>query len=45
MRPRTAGPGRSKATPAWPRYLAAGDYWFNDPAADHHDGSNGHIHT
>ncbi|MFI5672945.1 isoamylase early set domain-containing protein [Streptomyces sp. NPDC051704] len=27
------------------RYLAAGDYWFNDPTADHHDGTNSHIHT
>ncbi|MEW2418186.1 isoamylase early set domain-containing protein [Streptomyces sp. NPDC046866] len=27
------------------RYLAAGDYWFNDPAADHHDGANSHLRT
>ncbi|MDH6544065.1 hypothetical protein [Streptomyces sp. SPB4] len=27
------------------RYLAAGDYWFNDAQADHHDGTNNLIHT
>ncbi|MEU8519877.1 isoamylase early set domain-containing protein [Streptomyces sp. NBC_01216] len=27
------------------RYLAAGDYWFDDEAADAHDGANGRIHT
>ncbi|WP_206310849.1 hypothetical protein [Streptomyces sp. A1547] len=26
------------------RYLAAGDYWFDDEQADHHDGTNGRIH-
>ncbi len=26
------------------RYLAAGDYWFDDPSADGHDGANSHIH-
>ncbi|MET9622343.1 isoamylase early set domain-containing protein [Streptomyces sp. NPDC006464] len=27
------------------RYLAAGDYWFDDEHADHHDGTNSRIHT
>ncbi|MFF7183228.1 isoamylase early set domain-containing protein [Streptomyces sp. NPDC008121] len=27
------------------RYLAAGDYWFDEPAADHHDGLNNRLHT
>ncbi|WP_328761129.1 MULTISPECIES: isoamylase early set domain-containing protein [unclassified Streptomyces] len=27
------------------RYLAAGDYWFDDPTADHHDGTNSHLNT
>ncbi|MCX4546410.1 isoamylase early set domain-containing protein [Streptomyces sp. NBC_01565] len=27
------------------RYLAAGDYWFNDEQADAHDGTNSRIHT
>ncbi|MER5757662.1 isoamylase early set domain-containing protein [Streptomyces sp. NPDC002082] len=27
------------------RYLAAGDYWFNDEHADAHDGTNSRIHT
>ncbi|MFJ3205611.1 isoamylase early set domain-containing protein [Streptomyces sp. NPDC086989] len=27
------------------RYLAAGDYWFDDPTADHHDGTNSRLHT
>ncbi|MFD4247604.1 isoamylase early set domain-containing protein [Streptomyces sp. NPDC058525] len=27
------------------RYLAAGDYWFDDATADHHDGTNSLIHT
>ncbi|WP_240805253.1 isoamylase early set domain-containing protein [Streptomyces sp. A1547] len=27
------------------RYLAAGDYWFNDEQADSDDGTNSHIHT
>lgn len=27
------------------RYLAAGDYWFNDEHADGHDGANSHLHT
>ncbi|MFI8497799.1 isoamylase early set domain-containing protein [Streptomyces sp. NPDC085524] len=27
------------------RYLAAGDYWFDDEQADLHDGINGRIHT
>ncbi|MFE2249594.1 isoamylase early set domain-containing protein [Streptomyces lavendulae] len=27
------------------RYLAAGDYWFNDDTADHHDGTNSRIHS
>ncbi|MFI6149727.1 isoamylase early set domain-containing protein [Streptomyces sp. NPDC051109] len=26
------------------RYLAAGDYWFNDESADH-DGANNRLHT
>lgn len=27
------------------RYLAAGDYWFDDESADAHDGSNGLLRT
>ncbi|MFD3552005.1 isoamylase early set domain-containing protein [Streptomyces goshikiensis] len=27
------------------RYLAAGDYWFNDDSADGHDGHNSRLHT
>ncbi|KJY34273.1 MULTISPECIES: isoamylase early set domain-containing protein [Streptomyces] len=27
------------------RYLAAGDYWFDDEQADGHDGANSRIHT
>ncbi|MEV0414168.1 isoamylase early set domain-containing protein [Streptomyces sp. NPDC050448] len=27
------------------RYLAAGDYWFDDVHADAHDGTNGRLHT
>ncbi|MFE1409745.1 isoamylase early set domain-containing protein [Streptomyces sp. NPDC058746] len=27
------------------RYLAAGDYWFDDEQADQHDGTNNRIHT
>ncbi|MFE1413412.1 hypothetical protein ACFW6F_21810 [Streptomyces sp. NPDC058746] len=27
------------------RYLAAGDYWFNDDTADSHHGPNSRIHT
>ncbi|MFB6811459.1 hypothetical protein [Streptomyces sp. NPDC056387] len=27
------------------RYLAAGDYWFDDNDAGHHDGTNNHLHT
>ena len=27
------------------RYLAAGDYWFNDDHADGHDGPNSRLHT
>ncbi|SEK47313.1 isoamylase early set domain-containing protein [Streptacidiphilus jiangxiensis] len=27
------------------RYLADGGHWFDDQAADHHDGSNGYVHT
>jgi hypothetical protein len=27
------------------RYLAEGGRWFDDEAADHHDGLNGYIHT
>ncbi|MFJ5546380.1 isoamylase early set domain-containing protein [Streptomyces sp. NPDC093225] len=46
------GDGTRAATIALPahsthafRYLAAGDYWFNDDMADHHDGTNSHLHT
>ncbi|MFJ4776004.1 isoamylase early set domain-containing protein [Streptomyces sp. NPDC088762] len=35
-------PGRS--THAF-RYLAAGDYWFNDESADGHDGTNSRLQT
>ncbi|MFH7595230.1 isoamylase early set domain-containing protein [Streptomyces racemochromogenes] len=27
------------------RYLAAGDYWFNDETAGDHDGPNSRLHT
>ncbi|MDH6137863.1 1,4-alpha-glucan branching enzyme [Kitasatospora sp. MAA4] len=27
------------------RYLAHGDYWFDDEGADGHDGTNGYLHT
>ncbi|GAA2772152.1 isoamylase early set domain-containing protein [Streptomyces lavendulae] len=27
------------------RYLAAGDYWFNDESADDHDGTNSRLRT
>ncbi|GGT59992.1 isoamylase early set domain-containing protein [Streptomyces purpureus] len=27
------------------RYLAAGDYWFNDESADGQDGPNSRLHT
>ena len=27
------------------RYLAAGDYWFDDESADSHDGTNSRLHT
>ncbi|MEU4732732.1 MULTISPECIES: isoamylase early set domain-containing protein [unclassified Streptomyces] len=27
------------------RYLAAGDYWFDDEHADDHDGVNSRLHT
>ncbi len=27
------------------RYLAAGDYWFNDESAGAHDGPNSRLHT
>ncbi|MEV7614183.1 isoamylase early set domain-containing protein [Streptomyces sp. NPDC089799] len=27
------------------RYLAAGDYWFDDEGADSHDGTNSRLHT
>ncbi|TQK42689.1 putative carbohydrate-binding protein with CBM48 [Streptomyces sp. SLBN-118] len=27
------------------RYLAAGDYWFDDEHADAHDGNNSILHT
>ncbi|KJY32393.1 MULTISPECIES: isoamylase early set domain-containing protein [Streptomyces] len=27
------------------RYLAAGDYWFNDESAGDHDGPNSRLHT
>ncbi|MEV0985963.1 hypothetical protein [Streptomyces sp. NPDC049949] len=27
------------------RYLAAGDYWFNEEGDDEHDGSNSRPHT
>ncbi|WP_411103142.1 isoamylase early set domain-containing protein [Streptomyces sp. cmx-4-9] len=27
------------------RYLAAGDYWFDEESADGHDGTNGLLHT
>ncbi|MFB6812632.1 isoamylase early set domain-containing protein [Streptomyces sp. NPDC056387] len=46
------GDGTRAATVALPphsahsfRYLAAGDYWFNDPTADGQDGPNSRIHT
>ena len=27
------------------RYLAHGDYWFDEESADGHDGANGYLHT
>ncbi|MFD0268205.1 isoamylase early set domain-containing protein [Streptomyces sp. NPDC127106] len=46
------GDGTRAATVALParttysfRYLAAGDYWFDDEQADHHDGINSRLHT
>ncbi|MFF9980416.1 isoamylase early set domain-containing protein [Streptomyces erythrochromogenes] len=27
------------------RYLAAGDYWFDEPGADSHDGLNSRVRT
>ncbi|MFI6448295.1 isoamylase early set domain-containing protein [Kitasatospora sp. NPDC050543] len=27
------------------RYLAHGDYWFDETGADGHDGRNGYLHT
>ncbi|MFI6006184.1 hypothetical protein ACIA98_38405 [Streptomyces sp. NPDC051366] len=27
------------------RYLAAGDYWFNDESAEDRDGLNSRLHT
>ncbi|MDH6580480.1 isoamylase early set domain-containing protein [Kitasatospora sp. MAP5-34] len=27
------------------RYLAHGDYWFDDDQADGHDGTNSYLHT
>ncbi|GGU51560.1 isoamylase early set domain-containing protein [Streptomyces violascens] len=27
------------------RYLAAGDYWFDEDHADDHDGTNSRLHT
>ncbi|MBT2448314.1 isoamylase early set domain-containing protein [Streptomyces sp. ISL-43] len=46
------GDGTRAATVALPansthafRYLAAGDYWFNDEMAGHHDGTSSHLHT
>ncbi|MET9840387.1 hypothetical protein ABZZ01_21735 [Streptomyces virginiae] len=46
------GDGTRAATVALPansahsfRYLAAGDYWFDDEHADHHDGTNSRIRT
>ncbi|MFI5829038.1 isoamylase early set domain-containing protein [Streptomyces sp. NPDC051578] len=27
------------------RYLAAGDYWFDEEQADGHDGTNSHLRT
>ncbi|MFF5703257.1 isoamylase early set domain-containing protein [Streptomyces sp. NPDC012794] len=34
----------AKGTHAF-RYLAAGDYWFNDEGADGHDGANSRLRT
>ncbi|MFF5705263.1 isoamylase early set domain-containing protein [Streptomyces sp. NPDC012794] len=46
------GDGTRAATVALPRhsthsfrYLAAGDYWFNDETADSQDGPNSRLHT
>ncbi len=46
------GDGTRAATVALPahrarsfRYLAAGDYWFDDEHADSHDGTNSRLHT
>ncbi|WP_037605986.1 isoamylase early set domain-containing protein [Streptacidiphilus rugosus] len=27
------------------RYLAGGGHWFDEGDADHHDGTNGYVHT
>ncbi|MFC9583612.1 hypothetical protein ACFVJ8_12400 [Streptomyces yangpuensis] len=27
------------------RYVAAGDYWFDEDQADGHDGTNSRLHT
>ncbi|MFD3698832.1 hypothetical protein ACFWUZ_22245 [Streptomyces sp. NPDC058646] len=37
-----ARPGRSTHSA---RYLAAGDYWFNDEGSRHHDGPHGCLRT
>ncbi|MEW2417837.1 isoamylase early set domain-containing protein [Streptomyces sp. NPDC046866] len=49
---RPQGDGTRIATVALPahsahsfRYLAAGDYWFNDEKADGREGPNSRIHT
>ncbi|MFI8278081.1 hypothetical protein ACIGBH_25020 [Streptomyces sp. NPDC085929] len=46
------GDGTRAATVALPansahsfRYLAVGDYWFDDEQADSHDGVNSRLHT
>ncbi|MFF3089908.1 isoamylase early set domain-containing protein [Streptomyces nojiriensis] len=46
------GDGTRAATVALPtnsghsfRYLAVGDYWFDDEQADSHDGINSRLHT
>lgn len=51
--PLRAGEGATRAvTVALPaksshsfRYLAAGDYWFNEESADGQDGPNSRVHT
>ncbi|ATZ29424.1 isoamylase early set domain-containing protein [Streptomyces lavendulae] len=49
---KTRGDGRRAATVVLPaggahsfRYLAAGDYWFDDDQADGHDGTNSRLTT